>query len=160
MYGGLPPRIWPAYVGITGNLNSRLVQHFDKRDSSVVTGTAAAGINVDAVRLVRWWVDERFADKGALHAAETLAFDVFEPALRSRGGGPPQSADSYLADEAFCESITRLLKGAPTGELEMPRLWDLDGRVRELQQRLDRVEKELLELREQSTSEQDAHADS
>lgn len=49
MYGGLPPRTWVAYVGIAGNVQQRLLQHFDRRDSSVVTGVSAVGINIDAV---------------------------------------------------------------------------------------------------------------
>jgi hypothetical protein len=148
MYGGLPPRIWAAYVGITKDLNGRLVQHFDKRDSSVVTGTAAAGINIDAVRVVRWWEDPRFADTAVRHAAETVAFDIFEPALRSRGGGPPRDAKSHLEDTEFCESMKRLFADPPAGEFWIPQLWEVAASVRELEGRLVKLEDELRTLRE------------
>ena len=56
MYGGEGVgRGWVAYVGIAGNLRSRLDQHFVRRDSSVVTGTSAVGVNVEHVRYVDWW---------------------------------------------------------------------------------------------------------
>jgi excinuclease UvrABC nuclease subunit len=47
MYGGETPRNWVAYVGIARELNRRLLQHLIDRDSSVVTGTSTAGVNID-----------------------------------------------------------------------------------------------------------------
>src|SRR4051794_39391074 len=85
MYGGWPPRLWAAYVGEAGNLGSRIDQHFVRRDSSVATGVAAATLNPDAVRAVRWWEHAFFDDKVARQAAELVAFRILDPALRSRG---------------------------------------------------------------------------
>ena len=68
---------------MAGNLHRRLIQHFVNRDSSVVTGTSAAGLNIDYVRHVDWWEEAGFADPDRLRAAELVAFNVFEPALRS-----------------------------------------------------------------------------
>jgi excinuclease UvrABC nuclease subunit len=61
MYGGEPPRSWVAYVGDAGNLRQRLTQHFVNRDSSVVTGTSAAGLNIDHVTRVDWWEHPRWS---------------------------------------------------------------------------------------------------
>ena len=85
MYGGEPPRTWVAYVGVAGDLAQRLLQHFVNRDSSVVTGASAAGINIDHVRYVRWWEHPEFEHKAAREAAESVAFEVLNPVLRSRG---------------------------------------------------------------------------
>src|SRR5215218_2579111 len=91
MYGGWPPRLWVAYVGEAGHLASRIDQHFVRRDSSVATGAAAATLNPDAVREVRWWEHASFAEKVERQAAELVAFDILGPALRSRGGIGPKA---------------------------------------------------------------------
>src|SRR3954464_15241917 len=82
LYGG-KGRQYVAYVGLADNLRSRIKQHLVNRDSSVTTGTGAVGLNADYIRAVGWWVDESFSDRTALQAAELVAFDVLEPALRS-----------------------------------------------------------------------------
>lgn len=145
MYGGEPPRTWVAYVGMAGDLNRRLVQHFVNRDSSVVTGTAAAGLNVEWVRLVRWWEDSLFADPHALHAAELVAFDVLDPALRSRGT-PSQAALDRYRDDGFRRRMEALFRGAANGELKPPRAYDLDRRLREVEARLEHVQETLREV--------------
>jgi hypothetical protein len=142
MYGGWPPRIWVVYVGIARNLNVRMLQHFINRDSSVTSGTAAAVVNPDAVRLVRWWENSRFDDPDQRHAAELVAFDVLEPALRSRGA-PRRNAREMLGDAGFRTEMERLFAGPPSGEFHLPWLWDLDTRVESLEHRLRRVEERL-----------------
>ena len=144
MFGGETGRTWVAYVGIAGNLNSRLIQHFVRRDSSVVTGTSAVGINVEHVRHVEWWESDLLVDDNARHAAELIAFEVLDPALRSRGA-PRKEALALCADADFRSNVEGLLKAAPTGRLMLPRLTDLATTIAELEARLQRVEK-LLEL--------------
>lgn len=138
MYGGWAPRLWVAYVGIASDLNKRLVQHFDKRDSSVTTGTAAAVINPDAVRLVRWWEHKSFRKNDHLHAAELVAFDVLNPALRSRGA-PRKTARELATDEQFRAEMTSLFD-APSGEFRLPWMWDMDTRIDELEHRVAELE--------------------
>ena len=53
MYGGRD-RKYIAYVGIGDELKCRVHQHLVKRDSSVVTGTSAVGLNPDYITEVRW----------------------------------------------------------------------------------------------------------
>lgn len=132
---------WVAYVGIAGNLRGRLDQHFVKRDSSVVTGTSAVGVNIEHVRYVDWWCHERFEDEDQRHAAELLAFKVLEPALRSRGR-PRQAAVAHLDDPAFVDEVTATLSGPPEGRLVLPRVADLAAQVRDLSARLESLESE------------------
>jgi hypothetical protein len=146
MFGGETGRAWVAYVGIAGNLNSRLVQHFVRRDSSVVTGTSAVGINIERVQYVQWWESDLLVDDNARHAAELIAFEVLGPALRSRGA-PRREAMELTTDSAFRCSVERLLEAAPAGRLVPPRLTDVATRLADLEKRLARVEK-LLELAE------------
>jgi hypothetical protein len=54
MYGGAG-REYVAYVGLADNLRRRVNQHLVNRDSSVTTGTSAAGLNPDHIRAVEWW---------------------------------------------------------------------------------------------------------
>ncbi|MGY1728353.1 hypothetical protein ACI79J_15395 [Geodermatophilus sp. SYSU D01062] len=144
MYGGETGRTWVAYVGIAGNLNSRLVQHFVRRDSSVVTGTSAVGINIEHVRHVEWWEGDLLDDDNARHAAELIAFELLDPALRSRGA-PRKEALELRADPEFRRSVERLLEGGPTGRLAPPRLVDVATTLAQLELRLQRIER-LLEL--------------
>src|SRR5262245_58633539 len=75
-----------SYVGISKPLRGRLDQHFNRRDSSVTTGAAAALINPDRIRRAKWWIDPRFEDETWREAAELVAFERFRPTLRSLGG--------------------------------------------------------------------------
>ena len=119
MFGGDAPRAWVAYVGLVSNRRTRLTQHFVRRDSSVVTGTTAVGLNVDHVRAVFWWQHPLFGDEGARHAAEFVAFDVLDPALRSRGS-VTSAALALYEDAKFESAMEVLFRGPPTGRLLLP----------------------------------------
>src|SRR5437660_6082407 len=124
MYGGEPPaRGWVAYVGDAGNLRQRLGQHFINRDSSVVTGTSAAGLNIDHVRYVEWWEHEAFKDEDSRRAAELVAFDLLNPALRSRAN-PRRIARDLYGDRGFYGSMAEVFNAPPAGMLLLPRLPD------------------------------------
>jgi hypothetical protein len=86
MYGGEGGHKYVAYVGIADKLKRRIAQHLLTRDSTVATGTSAVGINPDYVREIVWWTHKSFTDRRRLETAELVAFDVLNPALRSRGG--------------------------------------------------------------------------
>jgi hypothetical protein len=141
MYGGDGgARAWVAYVGIAGNLRTRLDQHFVKRDSSVVTGTSAVGVNVEHVRYIDWWTRTLFDDENRLHAAELVAFDVLDPALRSRGR-PRQAARAYLDDPNFVNDVRKIIGGPADGRLVLPEIADLSDAVADLQRRVDALER-------------------
>lgn len=142
MYGGDVGRTWVAYVGIAGNLNARLVQHFVRRDSSVVTGTSAVGLHIEHVRHVQWWLSDLLVDDNARHAAELIAFQHLDPALRSRGN-PRREAVELCADPSFRRSIEQLLAAPAAGRIVPARLTDVAARLTELEARLARVEEAL-----------------
>ncbi len=78
--------LYPAYVGLGGNLQSRISQHLEYRNSSVTTGASAVSLDASQVGGCRWWTDPSFEDATRLGAAELVAFDVLNPVLRSRSG--------------------------------------------------------------------------
>jgi hypothetical protein len=141
MYAGEPPRTWVAYVGMASDLHGRLFQHFVRRDSSVVAA-AAVRLDLDYVRHVDWWEHEQFSDGAVRHAAELVAFDVFEPVLRSRGN--PTAAALELYDAAgFRTEFEAIFNAAPTGRFLHARLPDLARQVYSLELRVKAVEEQL-----------------
>ena len=135
LYDRKPPSHQPAYVGMGGNLRTRLVQHFIRRDSSVVTGASAAGLNIDLIRYVWWWSGDLLGDELVREAAELIAFDVFEPTLRSRGRVSKAARELY-AEEGFRRQYKRLFEGPPSGRLALPSLSDLAQQTAILHERV------------------------
>src|SRR5438067_10413827 len=107
MYGGEEPSLHVAYVGVAESLRHRLNQHLVLRDSSIATGTSAVGLRPDRVTEVRWWEHPDFSARVQLEAAELVACQVLEPALRSRGGIRAASKD--LASEPTFRSAVESL---------------------------------------------------
>lgn len=145
MHGGERPRTWVAYVGIAGDLQGRLRQHFVRRDSSVMTGSSAVGVNIDLVNHVDWWEHPTFADDDHRHAAEMIAFEVLDPALRSRGS-PRRSARDLFDDSSFHAEMTQLFRKPATGRFTPPRLSDLAAEVRSLLVRLSELEERVARI--------------
>jgi hypothetical protein len=141
LYGGRPKQAWVAYVGIAGNLRQRLVQHFERRDSSIVTGVSAVGLNIDAVTYVEWWESQDFNDRTRLRAAEVIAFEVLDPALRSRGG-VTREAEELAATKRFSAKMQRLLANGPTGRYRPTGLAELEGKIAQLEQRIESLERD------------------
>src|SRR3954447_2310763 len=106
MYGG-DGRRYVAYVGIGDDPRRRVTQHLVDRNSSVTTGTGAVGLHPDHVRSVEWCEYTSFSNRIELAAAELVAFDMVEPALRSRGGIPAEARDR-AADDSFRATMIEL----------------------------------------------------
>ena len=138
MYGG-GERRWVAYVGMAGHVRQRVEQHLVLRDSSVATGTSTVGLNPDHVRAVEWWQHSLFSDKTDRAAAELVAFDVLEPALRSRGG-INKLARERAGQPDFRAQMVALFKGPPTGRVLLPTFDELVERIEELERRLESLE--------------------
>jgi hypothetical protein len=138
MYGG-GERPYVAYVGLAGNLRGRVEQHLVRRDSSATTGVTAVGLHPEHVRAVEWWQHPAFSDSTDRAAAELVAFDVLEPALRSRGG-INKAARERASEDILRSKMSALLEGAPTDRLALPSFAELAERVEELERRLDRLE--------------------
>jgi hypothetical protein len=74
-----------------------MLQHFINAAAPSLTGTSAAGINIDHVRYVRWWTHATFDTDAARLAAETVAFGVLEPyCVAAAPFLPPRSLTSTL----------------------------------------------------------------
>jgi hypothetical protein len=117
------------------------MEHLVRRDSSVATGTSAAQLNPDYVTELEWWVHPRFAEQHAREAAEMVAFEVLNPALRSRGAAMHQARELY-ADNAFREEMVVLFSGEPDGRLYVLSLEDALERIAELEERVSQLERQ------------------
>lgn len=139
--GGRGPQ-HATYVGTAGKLKQRILQHLIRRDSSVTTGTSAASLNPNYVTNLSWWEHPDFEETEKLKAAELVAFDVLNPVLRSRGA-VNRSALQWASDKAFYEEIKDLFDSSPTGKIRFPSLTDVMGRINELEERIQQLEKSL-----------------
>jgi len=131
-----------AYVGVAGKLKNRIKQHLVRRDSSVVAGNAAARLDPDAVTEVLWWEHPEFEERPTLEAAEMVAFDVLDPALRSRGLPQGQVKD-LVSEEAFVAEMKSVFEGEPTGSYRVISLDDALERISELESRVKILEDEV-----------------
>ncbi len=138
--GGRTRASYLAYVGKTGDLKRRIKQHLTQRDSSIATGTTAVGLNPDYVREVSWWTHPDFNDEIRLEAAESVAFESFDPALRSRGG-TRKEATALSQDSAFRLQMRSLFSREPDGRLRIWTLEDAFERISELERRVSDLEK-------------------
>jgi hypothetical protein len=117
------------------------MQHLVNRDSSVTTGTSAAGINPDHVTQVGWWEHPRFDEERFLEAAELVAFEVLDPVLRSRVLGPARAKQALEEDEGFRRTMRSMFANEPTGVLPIPTLQDAMTRLAEIERRLAALER-------------------
>jgi hypothetical protein len=142
MYGGRGRSIYVAYVGIADSLRQRIIQHLVRRDSSIVTNVSAVGLNPDYVTEIRWWEHPNFENREVLEAAELVAFDVLDPALRSRGAITERAKNLY-ADSSWAEGIVPLFASEPTGVLYIPTLQDALEKISKLEERISILEAEF-----------------
>lgn len=151
MYGGQGRGLYVAYVGIAGKLKNRISQHLIRRDSSVATGTSAVALLPDYVTEVHWWEYPDFDQRSVLEAAELVAFDVLDPALRSRGGIQEKAKQLY-EDEDFKQAMKALFLDQKTGRLVIPTLQASVDRITQLEKRVATLERQVQELKQQNES--------
>ena len=142
LYGGRGRTSHVAYVGVTDKLRQRISQHLVRRDSSVVTGVSVVSLDPNLVREVCWWEHSSFAHPTHVLAAESIAFDVLEPILRSRDAVEAGSR-ALAADAAFAGPIRALFAGEPSGRMLIPTLQDAMERIAALENRLAALERKL-----------------
>jgi len=140
LYGGEGRSLHVAYVGNADVLKRRISQHLIKRDSSVATGTSAVGLNPDYVTELRWWEDPVFVDQDNRRAAELVATELLEPALRSRGK-VSRRAKRIHSDKGFQERMRQLFSGKATGSRTFPTLEDTMRRIARLEERVTTLER-------------------
>jgi len=143
LYGGRGRNLYVAYLGITSRLRGRIQQHLVNRDSSVSTGTSAAGLNPDYVTELRWWQDKSFKKKVSREAAEVIAEEVLEPVLRSRGK-VASNAERLAKEKDFrTEMVALFSRNEATGHLTLETLQDALERLAEHENRLVAIEDQL-----------------
>jgi hypothetical protein len=139
LYGGSGSNLYVAYVGVADTLKRRIVQHLVLRNSSITTGTAAVSLNPELVTEVRWWEHPNFNQRDTLEAAELVAFELLDPALRSRGGITARARLLY-ADPSFHANMQAHFSGEPSGLLVMPTLQTALARIAALEKRIAELE--------------------
>jgi hypothetical protein len=142
MYGGRGRGRHVAYVGLATSLRGRIEQHLVRRDSSVTTGTAAVCLIPENVTVVRWWHHPDFEKQEVLEAAELVAFDVLEPALRSRGNITDRAKVLYREPQ-FSATMRSFFTALPSGVLILPTLRDAMDRIASLEKRIEEIECQL-----------------
>jgi len=140
LYGGKGRGVYVAYVGTSKSLKQRIGQHLVNQDSSVTTGTSAVGLNADYVTKIAWWEHSGFDDPDFLRAAELVAFDVLDPALRSRGQVTDRAKDLHGSKDVHRE-MTAVFQAEPAGALNIPSLEEALNRIDELERRIAALEK-------------------
>lgn len=143
MHGGADRYRYVAYVGVADDLRRRINQHLVRRDSGITTGIAAVSLIPDLVTEVDWWQHGSFGQDVVLEAAELVAFEVLNPALRSRGAVQKLAVQYLDAQPGFVTDMRSLFSNPPTGRLVRPslqvaleRIAVLERRVAELEQRV------------------------
>lgn len=149
LYGEREKRLYVAYVGQTSLLKTRILEHLVYRNSSITTGVNVVSLNPDCVTRIAWWEHPKFDKSYKLKAAELVAFDVFEPTLRSRGNIEKQANQLYK-DENFNREMKALFESEPAGYLITPvlqnafkRILELEKSLAVLQNRLEQIEKNM-----------------
>ena len=142
MFGGHRRKKYVAYVGLAGKLRSRLEKHLVRKDSSVTMGGSAVSLNPEFVTEVQWWEHPEFEKKDVLRAVELVAFFVFEPALRSRGGITDRARKLYDSDGFFRRWRT-ILEGEATGRLVIHTASDIRHRLADHEARLHALEQKV-----------------
>jgi hypothetical protein len=99
-------------------------------------------LNPDYVTKLQWWSHQKFVDRSILEAAELIAFDIFEPTLRSRGKITGKARELYDQKE-FKGEMKKLLEHEATGQLIFQTLQDVLDRIEQIEDRIKVLEKQL-----------------
>jgi len=135
-----------AYVGIAGKLKQRIIQHVIRRDSSVATGTSDVNLNPDQIIGLSWWEHPEFENTVYLKAAELIAFELLNPALRSRAA-TDNAGSKLLSDENLQLEMENLFKRNPTRSIEFLSLSEAISKINQLENRVHELEAVVERLR-------------
>jgi hypothetical protein len=140
LFGGKGKRKFIAYVGIADKLRQRVSQHLVRRDSSIVTGTSVVSLNPDYVTRLKWWEHPTFSKRDYLEAAEIIAFEIFDPILRSRGK-LSRKADELLKDVDFQREMRSLFSKESKNEMNFPDFQDVLDKIIDLENKIHSLKK-------------------
>ncbi len=130
------------YVGETDNLRRRIGQHIVKRDSSVTMEGSPVKIDPTHVEKVEWWEHSDLENPVAREAAELIAFEIFNPRVRS-GANVRKDSVTMSKDAKFYGTISSLFKGLPTGRLVIMNIESVVEKLVALEERISKLEKKL-----------------
>ena len=131
-----------AYVGFAHHLKQRIVKHLIRRDSSDATGVSAVSLNPNQLIRLEWWEHHSFDKTVNLKVAEMVAFEILQPALRSRVRDG--NVDKLIInDDSFVISMQKLFKGPATGSVDMFSFSDALRRIDLLEKRVEQLEAHL-----------------
>lgn len=119
LYGGGIGERDVAYVGEADVLVRRVVEQLVVRDPLVLAESPVVALLPFYVAEIRWWLDPAFADAQALHAAELIASELFDPPLRGRSRTSEQAFALY-GDPDFRRRLIALFRAEPAGALRLP----------------------------------------
>jgi hypothetical protein len=88
---------------------------------------------------LRWWLHPKFNDRKVLEAAELVAFNLFEPSLRSRGNIRKTALELYKRLD-FQIEMKELFSREPDGRFVIPTLQDALNRIEQLEKRIAKLE--------------------
>lgn len=145
LFGGKKGNKFVAYVGIADKLRQRISQHIIRRDSSITTAASIVSLNPDYITEIQWWTHNDFYERSFLEAAEVVAFEMFNPVLRSRGK-LTERAKLLFKDQLFQTSIKALFSGGPMGSMELLDFQDLVDRVLKMEDDLTELTVRLKDL--------------
>lgn len=133
--------LYNAYVGMSGNVQNRISQHLEYKNSSVTTGGSAVSIDPHLVGGCRCWCVPDFEDRSFLVAAELVAIQLLDPVLRSRGAKHLEGS-RLAATSEFVSRISEIIRN-PTIEISFPDFMDLARKVDLLILRVAALERKL-----------------
>jgi len=142
LFGGKKGNKFVAYVGIADKLRRRISQHIIRRDSSITTAASIVSLNPDYITEIQWWEYPAFSERGFLEAAEEIAFEIFDPVLRSRGKLTAR-AQTLLADPQFKNDMSKLFNSPPKGNIEFLDFQDVVDRINQLEEQINKLSEKI-----------------
>lgn len=146
LYGGKGSHKFIAYIGIADKLRQRVSQHLIRRDSSITTGASIVSLNPDLVTEMKWWEHELFSKREYLEAAETIAFDILDPILRSRGKITGRSTELLLEEDQFRREMVSFFLNKQSGHLIFQDFQDLAKVVEKLENEIIALNKRIVNI--------------
>lgn len=139
-----------AYIGMAGSshgragVKTRLIQHLVEQTSTTGSRRNAAGLFIERLTHVIWWIDRRIRTKVQAQAAELVAMEVERPLLRTESNIHP-GARTLAKRPGFRRLVTTILRGS-AGVIVLPNLDNTARRTRALAQRMRRLEDRVARL--------------
>jgi len=131
-----------AYVGFAHHLKQRVVKHLIGRDNSNENGFSAISLNPNQLTRLEWWEHPSFDKTINMKVAAMVAFEILQPALRSRARDD-NVGKLTIHDDSFVISMQELFKGPATGSVDMFSFSDALRRIDLLEKRVHQLEAKL-----------------